>query len=205
MNWTKEERVNTITHALGIVMALVAGVVLFVRAAAVDDGYMWVGYGVFVASMLFAYSMSTVYHGLEPSARKERFRIYDHIAIFGLIAGSYTPFLLLPLREANGWTFFAVVWGIAVVGAIFKLFFTGRFKLFSSALYLLMGWIIVFAGKDLLELLHEDTFFYLIAGGLSYSVGVIFYMMKKMAYSHGIFHLFVLLGTFFHIIAINTL
>ncbi len=198
----KEERVNAYTHALGIAMSIIASFFLISKAFESENIWKQVSYLVFLGTMLFTYTMSTSYHLQKPGNKKKKLRILDHIAIFMLISGTYTPFLLVPLRETGGWAMFITVWSITIAGTFFKIFFTGRYKLLSNLLYLGMGWIIVFAGRSLFDLINDTSLFWLVVGGVSYSVGVIFYSLKKLSYSHGIFHMFVLGGSLSHVISI---
>ncbi|RLD41113.1 MAG: hemolysin D, partial [Bacteroidetes bacterium] len=128
--------------------------------------------------------------------------IFDHAAIFLLIAGTYTPFALVTLHGPWGWTIFGIVWGLAVVGIILKLFYTGRYNLLSTIIYIVMGWIIVIAIKPLVEALPFDGLMWLLAGGLSYSIGAIFFLWDKMPYNHAIFHVFVVAGSACHFVAV---
>ena len=162
---------------------------------------------VYGISIIVLFLASTFYHAVKGEKRKHYFRIIDHISIYLLIAGTYTPVLLISLTDSLGWTLFWTVWGIAVFGVILKLFFTGKFELFSTLLYLVMGWLIIFDFSNLSIALGSNGILWLFAGGLSYTVGIVFYALQKVPYFHVIWHLFVLGGAvchffmiFFHVI-----
>jgi hemolysin III len=148
------------------------------------------------------YAASTLYHSATDPVRRARLRIFDHAAIYVLIAGTYTPFTLLVLPSPIGTILLAAVWLMAVAGIIIKLFFTGRFKLFSTLMYVSMGWLIVFAFNPLLESMEPHGLQWLLAGGIAYTVGAVLYSIKKLPFNHAIFHVFVLAGTFCHFIAV---
>ncbi|RZW48316.1 MAG: hemolysin III family protein, partial [Flavobacteriaceae bacterium] len=145
---------------------------------------------------------STLYHSIRKESLKHYFRIVDHISIYGLIAGTYTPVLLLTLPDSKGWILFWTVWGIAAFGVVLKLFFTGKFELFSTLLYLVMGWLIIFDFSTLADRMETNGLLLLFAGGLSYTVGIIFYIFERIPYNHVIWHLFVLGGAICHFLMI---
>jgi len=157
---------------------------------------------IFGVTLIFLYSASTLYHSIQKPKAKSILKIIDHSCIYLLIAGTYTPFLLVTLRGALGWIMFGVIWSMAIIGVLFKIFFVHRFKIISTAAYLLMGWIIVFLIKPLIASLPAGGIILLIAGGLAYSLGVIFYAWKKLPFNHAIWHLFVLAGSICHFCAI---
>tara|TARA_R110002050_G_scaffold24083_2_gene64227 strand:+ start:18870 stop:19496 length:627 start_codon:yes stop_codon:yes gene_type:complete len=192
-----EEKLNAFTHAIGAFCGIAALVLLIVFNSHKTDWSLFsvIIYGI---SIIVLFSASTLYHSVKNEQKKHYFRIVDHISIYGLIAGTYTPVLLITLIESNGWTLFWVVWGIAAFGVVLKLFFTGRFELFSTLLYLVMGWLIVFDFSNLSEMIGSDGVLFLFAGGLSYTIGIIFYAIQKIPYNHVIWHLFVLAGALFH-------
>jgi len=152
--------------------------------------------------MILLYAASTFYHRETEPARRARLKIIDHATIYVLIAGTYTPFTLITLSEGIGLIIFSISWGMALVGIILKLFFIGKYKLISTLMYVFMGWMIVFAIQPLIDSLDPEGMQWLIAGGLAYTVGAIFYSIKKISFNHAIFHLFVLIGTFCHFISI---
>lgn len=192
-----QERLNAITHAFGAVFG-VFGLVLLVNFNTYKTSWSLFSVLVYALSFIILFTASTLYHYVKDDVKKHYFRILDHISIYFLIAGTYTPVLLITLHETLGWTLFYVVWGIAAFGVILKLFFTGRFELFSTLLYLLMGWLIVFDFTNLSHLMNSNGILLLFAGGLSYTIGIVFYAINKIPYNHVIWHLFVLAGAVFH-------
>lgn len=192
-----EEKLNSITHALGALVGIAALVLLIVFDTNKTDWSLFsvIVYGI---SIIILFSASTVFHAAKGEKRKHYFRIVDHISIYFLIAGTYTPICLISLEQNLGWTLFFVVWGIAAFGVILKLFFTGKFELFSTLLYLVMGWLIVFDFTNLSNAIADNGILLLFAGGLSYTVGIVFYAIHKIPYNHVIWHLFVLAGAVFH-------
>ncbi len=192
-----EEKLNTITHAKGALLGIVALVLLIVYNTSKTDWSLFsvIVYGI---SIIILFSASTVFHAVKGEKRKHYFRIVDHISIYFLIAGTYTPICLISLEQTLGWTLFFVVWGIAAFGVILKLFFTGKFELFSTLLYLAMGWLIIFDFSNLSDVIGDNGILFLFAGGLSYTVGIVFYTVQKIPYNHVIWHLFVLAGAICH-------
>lgn len=197
-----EEKFNILTHLFGLVLSIVGLFFLIKKAISLDNLWAPFSFTIFGLCMITLYLASTLYHTSTDAEKRARLKIFDHIAIYLLIAGSYTPFTLVSLENHNGWTVFYIVWGFALVGVIIKLFFTGRFKVISTLMYVLMGWMIVFSFNDLKVTLPEFGINWLIAGGIAYTVGAILYSIKKIPYNHAIFHVFVLLGTFCHYMAI---
>ena len=197
-----EERVNIISHAFGFVLSVVALVLLVRHASIYGDVWHVVSYSVFGVSLMVLYSASTVYHSAKNPKFRRRMRIVDHASIYVLIAGTYTPFTLVTLNGFTGWVVFGVTWGMAVIGIVLKLFYTGRYDAISTLMYVFMGWIIVFAINPLIENLSSDGLFWLVAGGMAYTTGAILYSIKKIKFNHAIFHLFVLLGSFCHFISV---
>ena len=198
----KEEIFNSITHGIGTLLGVAALVILVVMS--VNHGNVWhiVSTSIFGASIIILYMSSTLYHSLTAPKAKHVFKILDHSSIFILIAGTYTPFLLVTLRGPWGWSLFGVIWGLAVSGIVMKSIFIRRFKILSTIIYLLMGWIVIIALKPLLAALPKGGFLWLFGGGLSYSLGVVFYEWKKLPMSHGIWHLFVIGGTVCHFFSV---
>ncbi len=197
-----EEIANSISHGIGVLAAIVITPILIVKALPAG-AHAIVGVSIFGATMVLLYLASTLYHAFPDSRTKRVFRIFDHSAIFLLIAGTYTPFTLIVLPGAWGWTLFGIVWGLAVVGVIIKsVRNVGTGKL-SIALYLGMGWLAILAANPLYNALPFWGLVWLIAGGLMYSAGVIFFAYDhRIRYSHFIWHLFVLAGTACHVIAV---
>jgi hemolysin III len=198
-----EELANSISHGIGTVFALIAAPILIVTAVNAGDIYSIVGSSVFAASMIILYLSSTLYHALPNKRAKSVFQIVDHIAIFLFIAGTYTPFALGVLRGAWGWSIFGLVWSIALAGIVMKLVFGAKYPKISTAIYLGMGWLAITAIKPLIDSVLPWGLFWIIAGGMAYTIGVIFFVLDtRLPYTHFIWHLFVLLGTVFHFIAV---
>ena len=199
----REELANAISHGLGALAALAGGSVLITLSAAFGNGWQLAGAIVFSASLFVLYLASTLYHVTSNLEWRGRLKVFDHCAIFILIAGTYTPFTLVGLREDGGWWLFAAIWTLAVAGVIFKLFFTGRFKGLSTAIYLGMGWMLLTALGPFLRQVPMDTILWLLAGGLSYTAGTYFYMHKRIPFAHAIWHGFVLGGSACHFVAVT--
>lgn len=192
----KEELLNIYTHGFGFI-ASVVGLILLLLKPDQDSSYFW-SVLVFGLSMCILYLASTVYHSAKKPLHRARLKIFDHCAIYVLIAGTYTPFTLVTLPEDMGLLLFSIAWTFALGGIVLKLFFTGRFDILSTILYVAMGWLIVFAYKPLIANLPEQGVQWLFTGGIAYTIGAILYSIKKIPYNHAIFHVFVLLGTFCH-------
>jgi len=197
-----EEKLNIYSHLLGLTLSCIGLGLLIYKAINTSENLKIISFSVFGLSMIILYLASTLYHQATDPYKRMRLKIFDHIAIYILIAGSYTPFTLLSLINHNGWYVFSIVWIFALIGIIIKLFFTGRFKLISTLMYVFMGWMIVFSWNDLKLNLSSDGINWLIAGGIAYTIGAILYSIKKIPYNHAIFHCFVLIGTFCHFISI---
>jgi hemolysin III len=198
----RDELISALTHGVGLIASLIGGAVLVTLAAGFGDAPRVIGASVFSATLVLLYAASTLYHATSHGVTKARLKVADHCAIFLLIAGTYTPFTLVSLRGPWGWTLFGLVWGLAALGIVFKLFLTGRFQLVSTLLYLSLGWMVVIAYRPLMQALPTATLMWLLAGGLSYTAGTVFYMSRKIPYAHGIWHLFVLGGSACHFAAI---
>lgn len=198
-----EELANSISHGLGLVAGLIGAPILMFAAWRGGDRYFFIGAAVFTAAMLLVYLGSTLYHAWPRGAIKSVFQVVDHSAIFLLIAGTYTPFTLGPLRGVWGWTILALVWTLAAFGVVLKsVRGTGQHKRLSLALYLGMGWLVLFAFRPLLLHVPSIGIAWLVAGGLAYTGGVFFFVSKRRRYTHFVWHLFVLLGTTCHFLAI---
>ena len=193
-----EECANTITHAAGVAFSIAGLVLLVVRAALYGDVWQVVSFSIYGSSLILLYLASTLYHGFRSKRAKELLRLFDHSAIYLLIAGTYTPFLLITLRGPWGWSLFGVIWGLALLGIAFKIIFGHKYEIVSTVFYILMGWVVIIAIKPLLAALPMAGFFWLLAGGLAYTAGVIFYAWEKLPFNHAIWHGFVLAGSFFH-------
>ena len=197
-----EETLNIITHFIGLVLSSIGTVFLLLKASSKNNILYLVSFAVFGISLITLYTASTIYHASKDANLRKKLNIFDHAAIFLLIAGTYTPFTLITLKGKIGWIIFGITWLIAITGIILKLFFTGKYDKLSTAMYIFMGWIIVFAIKPLLENLSPEGIKWLFAGGIFYTVGAILYSIPKIKYNHAIFHVFVLLGSFSHFMAV---
>ena len=197
-----EERTNIISHAIGLVLSVIGTLLMLLRASGSGDILQIIGAGIFGASLIALYAASTLYHSAKDPKVRARLRIVDHATIYLLIAGTYTPFTLITLKGWVGWTVFGVSWGMATCGVVLKLFFTGRYNVLSTLMYVFMGWIIIFAIKPLVNSFPIDGIFWLIAGGLAYTTGAVIYSIKKIPFNHAIFHMFVLLGSFCHFVSV---
>lgn len=197
-----EERANFLTHAVGLLLSVVGASALLWNAAKSSDQWNILAALLFSLSLVMLYSASTLYHGVQSPDLKRKMKIFDHCAIYCLIAGSYTPFTLVTLRDSVGLALFITVWTIALLGIFFKLYFTGRFRLFSTLLYLAMGWIIVFAQEPLRESLPTEATALILFSGLSYTFGSIVYLVRWPQFHHAIWHLFVMVGSTFHYLSI---
>jgi hemolysin III len=199
---TGEEIANSISHGIGLALAIVATPILIFTAARAGTTWNIVGVSVFAASMLALYFASTLYHALRHDGAKRIFRAVDHGAIFLLIAGTYTPFTLGVLRGPWGWTLLVLVWALAVFGLTMKAVFRHRFAWLSMVLYLTMGWLVVIAAPQVLRQVPLSGLAWILAGGLAYTGGVGFYAAKRVRYSHFAWHLFVVAGTVCHFFAV---
>lgn len=198
----KEEIFNAVTHGLGIALSVAGLATLVTMAALHGDAWKMIASIVYGLSMITLYSASTLYHSFKNPIIRKRLNMFDHISIYYLIAGTYTPFVLVNIRGAWGWTIFGIVWGCAILGTILKLIYGDRFRKISTILYLCMGWMIVIAAKPLIVNTELGGLILLAAGGLLYSSGVVFYKWKTLPFNHGIWHLFVLGGTVCHFFAV---
>ncbi|GEN26381.1 hemolysin III family protein [Halovibrio variabilis] len=199
-----EERLNSITHGIGAVLSLVGMVVLIVAAslAARVDPWKMVSLSLYGTTLVLLYTASTLYHGVPHRHWKQRLQLLDHCSIYLLIAGTYTPFLLVNMRGTTGWVLFAVVWSLALSGIAFKLRWPQRFALLRVVIYLLMGWMIVLASEEMAAHLSPTGIVLLAAGGVTYTLGVIFYAVRAIPYNHAIWHLFVIAGSICHYFAV---
>ena len=198
----KEEKLNVISHAIGLALSVIALVLLVVYASLKGNAWHIVSFSIYGVSLIVLYSASTFYHYVQNPRLRHKLNIFDHSAIYILIAGTYTPFTLVVLKGWVGWTIFGVSWGLALAGIILKLFFTGKYDKISTFAYVLMGWVVIFAIKPLVQNLPFEGLMWLLAGGIFYTVGAVLYSIKGIKYNHAIFHIFVLLGSFAHFIAV---
>ena len=197
-----EEIFNSVTCGIGFCLSVAALVVLVVSASLEGDVWRIVSAGIYGASLVTLFLFSTLYHCTASKKAKRVFEILDHCAIYVLIAGTYTPFALVTLRGSWGWSLFGIVWGLAFFGILFKIVFSVRFRVFSSIVYLLMGWLIVIALLPLSQHLAHRGIAWLAAGGVIYSAGVLFYAWRRLPFSHTIWHFFVLAGCACHFFAV---
>lgn len=201
----REEIANAITHGIGALMAIAALVILTVFSILKGTTWHVVSFSVFGATLVTLYTASTLYHSLTNEKVKILFRKFDHMSIYLLIAGTYTPFCLTVLNNWIGWTLFGIVWGSAILGIVLKSFFTGRKELLSTMLYVLMGWVALIAIKPLFDSVALTTFVLLIGGGVFYTAGTYFFVKDRIKYFHSVWHLFVLAGSIFHFFAVLNL
>lgn len=198
-----EEIWNSATHGVGILFSVAMLAVLVTLSSIYGDAWAIVSSAIFGASLILMYSASTVYHAIPFERAKKILKKFDHIAIFYLIAGSYTPFLLVAMRSTTAWVVFGIVWGLTLAGTLLKIFVGGSgTKWWSVGLYLLMGWLVVFVSGKLFSVLPNVSIVFLILGGLFYTGGVFFYLRKTKKYFHAVWHIFVLLGSMMHFFSI---
>lgn len=193
-----EEIANSITHGTGVGLSIAALVILVVYAARLSDVWKVVSFSIYGATMISLYLFSTLYHAIRNPQAKKFFRILDHSNIFLLIAGTYTPVMIGTIRGAWGWTLFGVIWGLAILGINLKIFALGKMKALSTLIYIMMGWMVLIAINPLREKMETEFLAWMLAGGIFYTVGVVFYSLKKMPYHHAVWHLFVLGGSICH-------
>ena len=197
-----EEIASAITHGLGVAGSITALVFLMVFAVREDDPFRLASGITFGVSLVFLYLSSTLYHSLTPPRAKRVFKVLDHAGIYLLIAGSYTPFALVTLRGAWGWTIFAVIWTLAMAGIAAEAFWVDRPKWLSVLVFIGMGWMVVFATRPLLAALPPGGLWLLFAGGLAYTLGTVFYMLNRVPYMHAVWHLWVIGGSVCHVLAV---
>ena len=198
----REEIANSISHGLGLVLALIALPILVLSALRIGSTHYVIGAVIFGATMVLLYSASTLYHSISHEAAKRFFRLFDHSAIFLLIAGTYTPFTLGVLRGAWGWTLLAIIWSLAIAGIVIKALPHTRHSWISMVLYLVMGWLAIVAIKPILQLVPLPGILLIFAGGIAYTGGLAFFAARSLRYSHFIWHLFVIAGTTCHFFAV---
>ena len=201
----REEIANATIHGIGAVFSIAALVILIVSSATHGTAWHVVSFTLFGSSMVLLYLSSTLVHGFPAGRVKDFFEIMDHSAIYFFIAGTYTPFLFLAIKGALGWTLFGIVWGLAIGGTVFKAFFVKRFLHTSTLLYVVMGWLMVFGWKPLLENVSSQGIVLLAIGGILYTIGAIFYVWRGFTYHHAVWHVFVLAASILHFFAVMTL
>lgn len=197
-----EEVANAITHGVGVALSLAGLVILVVMASLFGDVWRVVSFSIYGTTLLLLFLASTLYHSFRSPKVKRVFRILDHSSIYLLIAGTYTPITLVALRGPLGWTFFGLIWGLAIAGIVFKMFLLGKLRIVSALFYIGMGWMVVVAWKPVLNMAPVGLMIWLLAGGVLYTVGTIFYAMRCMPYQHAVWHLFVLGGSIAHFLGI---
>lgn len=197
-----EEIFNSISHGVGSGLSIAGCVILIVFAAIYSDAWGVVSASIYGASLIILYTMSTLYHAITNVTAKKVFRIMDHNTIFFLIAGTYTPYTLVTLRGAFGWVLFGIVWGFAILGIVLTSINLEKFRKFSTICYFAMGWVVVIAIKPMVEKLNTFSLLFLFIGGLCYTIGAIFYALKKYKYMHSVWHIFVIAGSIFHYFSI---
>jgi hemolysin III len=197
-----EEIASSVTHGLGVLLALAALTVMVVFAALRGTAWHVVACAVYGSTLVLMFASSTLYHSLPWPRAKAVLKIIDHSAICLLIAGTYTPFLLITLRGPWGWTLLGIIWGLALVGVGFKIFFAGRYKLFSTLVYIGMGWMVVVAIRPLCHSLPRAGLLWLVGGGIFYTAGTIFYLGRRIPFNHAIWHAFVLAGSLCHFFSV---
>jgi hemolysin III len=198
----REEAANALTHALGVALSIAGLAVLVTFAALNGDAWRVVSVSIYGATLVLLYLASTLYHAARSPGIKHKLRIFDHAAIYLLIAGTYTPFTLVNLRGPWGWSLFGVIWGLATIGVLHKVFFAGRFRELSVVCYIGMGWLVMIAMKPLTDVLPLPGVAWLVVGGVLYTSGVLFYALRRMPYHHAVWHLFVLAGSVCHFISV---
>lgn len=197
-----EEIFNSVSHGTGSLLSIGGTVVLIVFTAIYADAWAVVSSAIYGASLIILYTMSTLYHAITNEKAKKFFRIMDHNTIFFLIAGTYTPITLAILKGSLGWVLFGIVWGAAIIGIVLNSIDLERFRKPSVVCYILMGWVIIFAVKPVLNAMPKISLIFLLLGGVFYTVGVVFYSIKKVRYFHSVWHLFTIAGSVFHYFSI---
>ena len=197
-----EDIVNSITHAVGLGLSLAGAAILISLSLLHGDAWFTVSFGIYGSSLIILYMASTLYHAFRDPAIKKVFKIVDHASIYLLIAGSYTPFLLIDLRNVWGWSLLCVIWGLALLGILYKIFFIQRLRKLSVFMYVFMGWLCVIVIREILDSVPATSIILMIIGGVVYTSGVIFYAWRRLPYNHAIWHLFVMGGSICHYFSI---
>lgn len=198
----KEEIFNSITHGIGTILSIGALVILVILAITKGNAWHVVSFTIYGSTLVLLYLSSTLYHSFTKQKLKNLFARFDHAAIFLLIAGTYTPFLLTVIRGTLGWTLFGIIWGVAIAGVIIRSIYLTRFRKLMVGIYIAMGWMFVIAVGPMIKNLPQLSLIFLLSGGIFYSIGVVFYMWRNLKYGHGIWHLFVLAGSIMHFFAV---
>jgi hemolysin III len=197
-----EEKINIISHGIGMILSVIALVLLIIRSTAYGDINHIISFTVYGLSLLILYSASTIYHNSKTESIRKKLNIFDHASIYVLIAGTYTPFVIITLNGTVGWILFGIVWTFALVGVIIKLFFIGKYDILSTSMYVFMGWLMIFAAKPLINNLATEGLIWLLIGGISYTIGAVIFSIRKIKFNHAIFHVFVLIGSICHFISV---
>ena len=198
----REEKINIISHGTGLFLSAVGLILLTVHAINDGTAIHIISFVIYGISLTILYGASTLYHSTKDSGLRYKYRIFDHVSIYILIAGTYTPFCMVTLHGSTGWIIFSITWGLALIGAILKLFYTGKYHIISTLMYVFMGWMAIFVIKSLIDNLPFAGLMWLLAGGLAYTFGAILYGIKRIEFNHAIFHMFVLVGSGTHFISI---
>ncbi len=197
-----EEHFNAISHGIGMLLSIAGLAWMLYLSIGTSDPWRIVASSIYGASLISLFLASTLYHALHTSPRKHLFKLFDHCSIYMLIAGTYTPFLLVSMRTSIGWWLFGAIWSLAAAGIASKLWLRHRYPRFSLFGYLLMGWLVVIAGPQAVDAIGTGGIAWLAAGGICYTLGTVFYMAKRLPFSHGVWHLFVLAGSICHFVAV---
>jgi len=198
----KEERINVWSHFIGFLLSIAALIALVIKSSLFGNVWHIVSFSIYGASMILLYLASTLYHNAKNPKIRARLNVFDHAAIYVLIAGTYTPYTLVTLNGTMGWVLFGLIWGVAILGIVFKLFYIGKYDKLSTIMYVLMGWMALIGIKPLLENLSIQGLVWLALGGIFYTIGAYLYSREELAYNHAIFHIFVLLGSISHFVSI---
>ena len=201
----KEEKANILTHALAVLFFLVAAPMLIYRSIQETTVQERMGLIIFGLSLVLVYVISTIYHSISNPRLKYRLRILDHISIYFLIAGTHTPFLIFYLNNATGRFYLFLLWGMVLIGMLYKLFLFGRFRGLSVIFYLVMGWMAVFTLPPMLDQMSDNTLFWIVSGGIIYTFGVVFYIWRRLPYNHAVWHVFAMTGSIAHFLAVWSL
>ncbi len=197
-----EEIANAVTHGIGCILSIIGLVLLIIFSSRNGDALLIVSSAIYGSGLVLLYAFSTIYHSIPQEKARKVLKVLDHSAIFYLIAATYTPFTLVVLGGALGWVIFGIVWGGFVLGTLFKVFLAGRFKWLSISIYIALGWCVVLGIRPLIRSLAYEGFLLLLAGGIVYSIGALIYARKGIRYSHPVWHLFVMMGSFLHFLSV---
>jgi len=197
-----EEKANMISHGIGLILYIIITPLLVIHSIKTSNHLYSIGTIIFCISLLMVYFSSTLYHGCYVKKRREKLRIFDHISIYFLIAGTYTPFLLTHFKDKTGYIMLCVMWSMVLVGTIFKLFYTHKYNLVSTIAYVIMGWQAIFIINPIIERFPTTSLIAVTIGGIAYSIGVVFYLWETLKFNHFIWHIFVLIGSTAHLVGV---